>query len=144
MHPSHDSLPATLNALPLPDEDASLTEYKGTSLRNIGLDKKGQVIQYVRSTKIARQVAVWVAGGYSANDICIRLNMRPGKLKELYGQEIAHGLEMVGMEMTSHIVSRAKKSDRMAVFFAKARMGWRDGDSKPLDTGGLLNVHIHG
>jgi len=81
-------------------------------------------------------------GGYSTNDIAVALNMRPGLLKELYGRELAHGVELMGMDMTSHIVERAKQSDRMAIFVAKARMGWRDGDGKPTDTG-ILSIVIH-
>lgn len=140
--PASETSPVYPDILPAPKEGSSLSDYKGTSLKNIGKDRHGKVIPHVYSKPIAKKVAIWIAGGYNANDICIALNMRPGKLEQLYGQEIRHGLEQVGMEVTQHIVSRVKKSDRMAIFFAKSRMGWRDGDGKPVDTG-LLNIHIH-
>lgn len=128
--------------LPLPADGSPLTHYKGTSLKNIGRDGKGQVISHKYSSKVARQISVWMLGGYSENDCAIALNMRPGLLRELYGKEIRHGVELMGMDMTQHIVARAKKSDNMARFVAKARMGWRDGDSKPIDTG-ILSIFIH-
>lgn len=118
------------------------TDYKGISLAKIGYDASGKVIPHKRSEKIARQIKTWVAGGYDFNAICIALNLRPGLVKRHYTTEIQMGLDLIGMEMTSHIVARAKKSDRMAIFFAKARMGWRDGESAKVDTG-VLNIHMH-
>jgi hypothetical protein len=118
-------------------------DYKGIQLKDVGRDKKGRVIQHKYSERQAKQIAGWITSGYSANAICCAINMRPGKLKELYGKQIAMGLELVGMDMTSHILKRAKTSDRMAIFFAKAKLGWRDGESRPLDSGSLLNIHIH-
>ena len=128
--------------LPLPASDAPLSHYTGTSLKNIGRDRLGRVIQHKFSSKVARQISIWVLGGYNENDIAIALNMRPGLVRELYGREIRHGEQLMGMDMTTHIVHRAKKSDQMARFVAKARMGWRDGDTKPVDNQ-LLNIVIH-
>jgi len=108
----------------------------------VGRDAGGKVIPHIRSEKIAQQIREWVAGGYDLNAIAVRINVRPGLIREHYAVELAMGSEHVGMDMTSHILKRAKESDRMAVFFAKAKMGWRDGDAKPLDTG-LLDIHIH-
>lgn len=128
--------------VPIPDENAPLHEYKGFSLKNVGYDVHGRVLPHKYSLRAEKQIMVWVAGGADVNAICIRLNIRPGKLKELYGKALAIGLDQVTMDMTESIVTRAKKSDRLAVFFAKAKMGWRDGESRPLDTG-LLNIIIH-
>lgn len=120
-----------------------LSHYKGTSLKNVGRDSNGKVIPHKRSERTAKLVAVWAAGGYTKEDIAIRLNIRPGLVEECYGKELRHGADAIGMDMTNHIIKRAKGgSDRMAIFYAKAKMGWRDGESKPLDTG-LLNIHIH-
>jgi hypothetical protein len=47
------------------------------------------------------------------------------------------------MQMTQHIVARAKKSDRMAMFYAKARMGWREGDTATPTDVSPLNIHLH-
>jgi len=135
-------LPPSVPLLPLPSEGAPLSHYKGTALRFIGRDSRGRVLPHKYSSKTAKHIAIWIAGGYNVNDICVALNIRPGLLRELYGKEINHGLEMVGMDVTTHIVDRVKKSDRMAIFFAKSRMGWRDGDSQPIDTG-VLAIHIH-
>lgn len=124
-----------------PGEQPTLADYKGMSLASIGRDSKGRVIRHTRSEKVARQIRVWVAGGYDVNAICINLNIRPGLLKQLYPVELAIGAEQVGMEMTSHIVQRAKRSDRMAIFFAKAKMGWTEDAQQ--STGSLLNINIH-
>lgn len=100
------------------------------------------MIPHRRSENVAQQIREWVAGGYDLNAISVRLNIRPGLIKEHYSVELAMGADHVGMDMTSHILSRAKQSDRMAVFFAKAKMGWRDGDGKPQDVS-VLDIHIH-
>lgn len=131
------------NTPPLPAPNAPLSHYKGFSLKNVGRDSKGRVIPYRYSTKVARQISQWTLGGYDENAICVALNMRPGILKQLYGKELAVGSDLAGMDLTSHIMKRAKASDRMAIFVAKAKMGWRDGESRPLDTGGLLSITIH-
>lgn len=129
---------------PVPAPGAPLSEYKGFSLKNIGRDPKtGKNIPYKYSSRVAKQITVWIAaGGADLNAICVRLNMRPGTLKALYGKEIALAVDQVNMDVGAHILSRVKKSDRLAVFYAKAKMGWRDGDAKPTDTG-VLNIVIH-
>lgn len=132
----------TDNPVVLPPEGASISDYKGISLATVGRDKRGRTIPHVRSEKIARQISVWVAGGADVNAICIRLNIRPGLLKECYGKELAAGLDMVAMDLTDSIYRRAQKSDRLAIFFAKARLGWRDGDG-PVKDQSLLDIHIH-
>lgn len=136
------TLPAPVPPAPVPAGDPPLEHYKGTALKNIGRDKNGKVIPHKRSEITAKKVSIWVAAGYNVNDIAVFLNIRPGLVKECYGREINHGEQLVGMDMSNHIVARAKKSDRMAIFYAKARMGWRDGDTKAPETG-LLNIHIH-
>lgn len=128
--------------VPIPAPAAPLTDYKGTSLKLVGRDKHGKVIPHKRSEKTARQVAAFVMAGYTKHDVAIALNIRPGLVEECYGKELRHGKDMVGMGLATHIVNRAKQSDRMAIFLAKSQYGYRDGDSKPTDTG-LLNIHIH-
>ncbi len=124
------------------DQKVSLTDYKGTALKNVGRTPDGKVIPHRRQETIAKKIVMWVAGGYVLNDIAVLLNIRPGLIKEHYSVELNHGNELMGMGMTEHILRRAKKSDRVAIFVAKSRMGWRDGDGKPVDTS-VLNLHIH-
>ena len=135
-----------LNPAPLmerQDADPPISHYKGTSLMNIGRYPNGKVIPHKRSEPTARKVAVWVSGGYNKNDVAVFLNIRPGLVEQCYGLELRHGAERVGMKMTEHIVARAKKSDVMAKFFAKSRMGWRDGETAaPLDVS-PLSIHLH-
>lgn len=135
-------LPPSVSSSEVETVEPELSHYKGLALKNVGRDSRGRVIPHKRSEQTAQQVAIWVAGGYDLNAIAVRMNIRPGLVKECYGRELATGADQVGMEVTEHIVARTKKSDRMAIFFAKAKMGWRDGESKPLDTG-VLNIHIH-
>lgn len=130
------------SSVPIPAPAAPLTDYKGTSLKLVGRDRAGKVIPHKRSEKTARQVAAFVMAGYTKNDVAIALNIRPGLVEECYGKELRHGKDMVGMNLATHIVNRAKQSDRMAIFLAKSQYNYRDGDSKPTDTG-LLNIHIH-
>lgn len=135
-------VPASVSSTEVETVEPELSHYKGIALKNVGRDAKGHVIPHKRSEQTAEQVAIWAAGGYDLNAIAVRMNIRPGLVKECYGKELALGSELVGMEVTEHIVARVKKSDRMAIFYAKAKMGWRDGESKPLETG-VLNIHIH-
>ncbi len=126
----------------LPPDDAPLSHYKKPNLSKVGKDKFGKIIPHKRSEAIAKKIPVWMSGGYTLNDIALYLNVRPGHLKQHYHTELERGMVPVGMQVTEHIVKRVKKSDRMAIFFAKSRMGWKDGDSAgdPLP---LLNINIH-
>lgn len=143
--PNTDLVPLSDPALgaPAPSPDIPLSHYKGTALKNIGRDPSGRVIPHKRSEVTARKVAIWVAGGYNKNDISVFLNVRPGLVEQCYGIELNHGADRVGMQMTQHIVARAKKSDRMAMFYAKARMGWREGDTATPTDVSPLNIHLH-
>lgn len=133
---------SSAGALPASPPSDEPSHYKGIPLHRVGRDSAGKVIPHRRSETVAQQIREWVAGGFDLNAIAVRLNVRPGLLKECYSVELAAGADHVGMDMTSHILKRAKESDRMAIFFAKARMNWRDGDGKPMDTG-VLDIHIH-
>lgn len=121
---------------------AELSDYKGYPLRDVGRDKDGKVIPHKRDEKVARQIKIWVAGGADINYIAIRLNVRPGLLKQHYPQELILGTEDVHADVHQHLLKRVKESDRMAIFYAKSKMGYRDGESRPNDDG-LLNIHIH-
>lgn len=125
-----------------PNYSQELTSYKGIALKNIGKGRDGKIIPHKRSEKIAKQIVRWVAGGFNVNDMAVRLNVRPGHLRQHYYKELQTGETRVHMDVHDHLLQRVKKSDRMAVFYAKARMGYRDGDVKPIDTG-LLAIHIH-
>lgn len=123
--------------------EPELTQYKGVSLVNVGRDTRtGKVIPHHRTEKLAAQIKIWVAGGANVNDIAIRINVRPGLIKQHYGKELATGEAEIHQDVHEHLLTRVKKSDRVAIFYAKARMGYRDGDAKPTDTG-ILNIHIH-
>lgn len=137
--PPSDYIPASEDS----DDDIPLSHYKGVALANVGRDRHGRVIPHKRSEIVARKVALWVAGGATPNDIAVRLNIRPGLVKSCYGKELEFGQGQINMDMAGHIIRRAKKSDRVAIFYAKARMGWRDGEQQPLDVP-MLNIHIHG
>ena len=108
----------------------------------IGRDATGRVIPHKRTESVAKMITEFVAGGFNINDIAIRLNIRPGLLKKHYERELAVGETEVHMDVHSHLLKRVKESDRVAIFYAKARMGYRDGDA-PLVDGGVLDIHIH-
>lgn len=149
MLPSPDS-PATLvpsNETPTTPSESEdllpeLSHYKGVSLKNVGRDARGRVITHKRSEKLAKQIAVWVAGGADVNAIAIRVNIRPGLLKQEYEREISLGTENVHMDVHEHLLKRVKKSDRIAIFYAKAKMGYRDGESAQANAS-FLAIHIH-
>lgn len=137
-----DLQPTSTTLTPIDGTPEELSHYKGVSLKNVGRDVRGRVIPHKRQEKLAKQIMVWVAGGFNVNDIAIRINVRPGLIKQNYGKELATGETEVHMDVHNHLLTRVKKSDRMAIFYAKARMGYRDGDTKAVDTG-VLNINIH-
>lgn len=121
---------------------AELSAYKGYPLKDVGRDAKGMVIPHRRDESIAKRIAIWVAGGADVNYIAVKLNLRPGLLKREYTKELLLGTEQVHQEVHEHLLQRVKKSDRVAIFYAKAKMGYRDGDSRPAEQG-ILDIHIH-
>lgn len=112
-------------------------------MKGVGLDSLGRVIQYRRNDTTARLVRDHVIAGTDENTICILLNMRPGKLRELYGMELNTALAQTNAAVGAAIVSAAKKGEpTLARFYAKAKMGWRDGDQNTVPVS-PLNIHIH-
>jgi hypothetical protein len=127
-------------ALPVP----SLAHLKGTGLKNVGKDKNGRVIPHVRSELLAQKICELVACGASANDIAVHFNIRPGLLKQCYATELEAGAFAPNMAVAGAILDRAKRGDpRLAIYWTKARMGWRDGDGAERTDVSPLNIHIH-
>jgi hypothetical protein len=85
-----------------------------------------------------------VAGGHSENDIAVALNIRPGHLRQHYGHELDNGAAMANAPVIKTIYdqARTKGNMRASTLWAKARMGWRDGETSQPQTGGL-NIIIH-
>lgn len=139
---SHSGDKAQVSVIHPDGEETPLSHYKGVSLQNVGRDKYGRVIPHKRSDVLAKQIMIWVAGGFNVNDIAIRVNVRPGLIKREYARELAVGETHIHMDVHDHLLKRVKGSDRMAIFYAKARMGWRDGDGANKDQS-VLDIHIH-
>lgn len=129
----------------LPANSGSFADQtKSVSTRMAGIDPKtGKVIPHTPTPRVRALVKQWVATGADENEIAVLLNIRPGHLRQHYARELEIGKTEIDMAVGGAIISKAKKGDpRMAIFYAKARMGWRDGDSKPLDVS-PFNLHIH-
>lgn len=111
----------------------------------LGRDINGKIIPHERDEKIAHQIAEWVAIGAGENEIAQFLQVRPGVLRKHYKYELDNGKFANDMQVGSTILSMAKSgaSERMALFYAKARMGWRESDSNDTNNAALLNIHIH-
>lgn len=130
------------NVIPISPEP-ELSHYKGISLVSIGRDPRtGKVIPHQRSEKLARQIAEWVAGGFNENDIAVRTNIRPGLIKKHYHVELQTGRTNVHMDVHGHILRRVKKSDRMAIFYAKSQMGYKEGENAQQQQQ-ILSIHLH-
>lgn len=121
-----------------------LYQVRQHSLKNVGRDREGKVIPHFRSDAVAQRVAVLVAGGMDEYDIACVLNIRPGLVRRHYGAELASGKAIANSQVVSAIHMQAAAGEpQMAKFWAKARMGWRDGDSSKGGDDSALNIHIH-
>ena len=120
----------------------------GTSLKKVavpgwvGRTPDGRVIPRVREEELAKQIAEWAALGAQVEEMAIRLNMRPGQIRHLYGYEIQTGKFMADMDVGGAILRMAKVVPSVAVFYAQSRMGWKTND-KDEGKEGFLNIHIH-
>lgn len=120
-----------------------LADTKGSSLKNVGFDSLGRVIPHKYSGKVASIVAAHVVAGTDESTICILLNMRPGKLRELYHKELDTAIAQTNADVGRAIVAQAKKGHPvLARFYAKAKMGWKDGEQSSIPVS-PLNIHIH-
>lgn len=109
----------------------------------IGRDMDGKVIQHQYDPEVAKQIAKWIGLGAHINEIAQYLNLRPGVIKKHYKHEIETGQFQVNMSVAESILDMTRKEPSVAMFFAKARMGWRDKDKADEAGDGLLNIHIH-
>ncbi|HNC95459.1 MAG TPA: hypothetical protein PKW90_05000 [Myxococcota bacterium] len=100
------------------------------------------MIPRVREEELAKQIAEWAALGAQVEEMAIRLNMRPGQIRHLYGYEIQTGKFMADMDVGGAILRMAKVVPSVAVFYAQSRMGWKTND-KDEGKEGFLNIHIH-
>lgn len=122
---------------------AAVASVQKPSVKDIGRDPiTGQTIPHVRDERIAQQVGFY-ASALSVNEIAVMLNMRPGKLKELYGHELETGLNKANVEVAQAMHKAATEGDVVAgKFWLKARAGWKDGESAQTNTS-PLQIFIH-
>lgn len=109
----------------------------------VGRDVGGKVIPHKRDDRIAVQIAQWIGCGATVNEIAIYLNLRPGTLRKYYKHEIATGEFEVNMSVAGSLLRMTQTEPSVAMFWSKARMGWRDKDRADQDNEGFLNIHIH-
>ena len=113
--------------------------------KSLGRDQTGKIIPHERDELIARKISQWVALGATDNEISNYLGVRPGVLRKEYKDEMANGKFENDMAVGCTILEKAKsgESERMMLFYAKARMGWRESDANDQNNAALLNIHIH-
>ena len=109
-----------------------------------GRESDGKIIFHERSEETAGMVLNWVAMGATDNDMAAYLGIRPGQLREHYAHELNNGKFVNDMAVGKTILSLAKAGvPQLSIFWAKARMGWRDTDKAEQNNAALLNIHIH-
>jgi len=122
----------------------SVNTVKRPALVGIGRDPiTGKNIPHTYDVRVAKSISFYVSTGLSENDISEMLNMRPGKLKQLYGQELANGLNVANTQVAKAMHTAAVEGDVVAgKFWLKSRAGWKDGESaNTLQS--PLQIHIH-
>jgi len=143
---SHTRRVGPLHSTDAPPTGITITPYdhRRPSVRNAGRGPDGKVLPHKRTARIASAVAMLIAGGHSENDIAVALNMRPGHLRQHYGHELDNGAAIANAPVISTIYRQAKTPGNMraSTLWAKARMGWRDGETGQPPTG-PFNIVIH-
>jgi len=121
-----------------------LSAYRRPSMKNVGYDAEGKTVQHKYDERIAARVAQWAACGADENYICHMLNMRPGRLKELYADVIEHAATSANMNVAAAAYRDAlvPGAHVQQKFWLKARANWRDGESQPTAVAPLA-IHIH-
>jgi len=114
------------------------------SMKDVGKDPEtGKVIPHERNELLAKRVAFHVAAGMGPDEICEMLNIRPGQLKECYGNELKHGLNKANVSVAKAVYDSAIAGDTTAgKFWLKARAGWKDGEGAQGSVS-PLQIHIH-
>jgi hypothetical protein len=133
------NLPAPKIVLP------QMNQYRRHSLKNVGRDADGKTIKYHYSEETAQLVAQWAASGADENYICFMLNMRPGTLKELYGEILEHASTGANMQVAGALFRDALQQNRFQEkkFWLKARAGWKDGENAAAVAVTPLQIVIH-
>lgn len=114
------------------------------SMKDVGRDPEtGKSIPHEYDERVAKRIEFYVGAGLDPDEIARMLDIRPGKLKDLYGRELEIGSNTTNMEVAQAMFDAAKSGDVSAGrFWLKARAGWKDGESAtPLTS--PLQIHIH-
>jgi hypothetical protein len=141
-----DTPPSVPPALSGPvDGRPTLSSLRNPSAKNAGRLPDGTVKKHKPDTYTRERVKKYVAFGASENEIAVLLDIRPGQLRTYYARELSVGALENHMKVGSAILTGALKgNDKLAIFWAKARMGWKDGNVGPGDKEvPPLNIHIH-
>jgi len=91
----------------------------------------GRVLAYQREEKAAKLVELGKAIGYTHEQIARLIGVSEDTLSRHYAEELEHGAERINAAIAANLARIASSGqDRTAVtaaiFWAKARMGWRD------------------
>lgn len=124
---------------------AVTNRFRAPSVKNAGKDADGKVIPHERSEETAGIVAALAAGGASLNLIAVRLNLRPGQIKQYYANELEYAAEAANVDVASAALAMATSGAdaTMTKFWLKAKARWRDGENGDDKSASLFNIHIH-
>lgn len=113
-------------------------------MRDIGRDEEGRVIPHERDEQIAQNIAMMVAAGYKEAELCVFFGIRPGKLRQCYGNELKNGKMQHDMQVVAalHMTASTPGNTDASKFWLKARAGWSENESDS-QKGSALNIHIH-
>lgn len=144
--PSSDpELPAQMVDI-VPTFSRRMTQHlRQPSAKFAGRDKEGNVIPHHRSEEIAIIVAEMSSAGVSLNAMAVRLNLRPGQIKECYPAELEYSAELADAQVvsTAHAMATSGESEGMTKFWLQARKKWRTTDAGEGKDVSLFNIHIH-
>lgn len=116
------------------------------STKDAGRDPlTGEVVPHERTDKVAGQVEAMAAFGFTAEEIAVALDLRPGQVRQHYERELEAAPVKANMQVAKAFFDVAKSGTnwKASMSWLKARAGWKDGASDQQIGGGIsINIHL--
>ena len=102
----------------------------------------GELVPHERSEKVAGQVEAMAALGFTAEEIAVALDLRPGQVRHYYARELDAAPVKANMQVAKAFfdVAKSGKNWQASASWLRARAGWEDGEGK---AGGGINITIN-
>lgn len=103
----------------------------------------GEVVPHTRDEKTAGQVEAMAALGFTAEEIAVTLDLRPGQVRHYYKRELEAAPVKANMQVAKafYEVAKSGKNWQASASWLRARAGWDSGDNG--GGGGGISITVH-